>query len=204
MARVVCEEFERNGWVVDAPSHGELDVTDRNLVEAWFRDREPYDLLIANAGAVCDKLFVKQTEQEWDRLMEVNLTGAVWTARSAVEAMMRGKRAGQVIFIGSYGGIHPGIGQCAYASSKAAMAGAAKALAREWGARQIRVNVVCPGFLETRMTAEMSGPALQAALGKHVLGKFTTPADTARFLRFLHEEMPFVSGQIFSLDSRII
>lgn len=204
LGRALVDEFERNGWLVDAPGHEMLDVTNKEAVDAWCDSEEAYDLVIANAGVVRDKLFLRLAEADWDHVLDVNLTSAVYTARAAVARMRNVSRKGQVLFIGSYAGMHPGMGQCSYATSKAALIGATKALAQEWGPHGIRVNLVCPGFMETRMTEALSESARQSALDKHVLGAFTTPTHTARFIYFLQTEMPMVSGQVFSLDSRIL
>lgn len=204
LGQALVEEFGRNNWQVDAPGHDDLDVIDKRAVDAWCDREDAYDLVIANAGVVRDKLFPRLGEADWDQVLAVNLTSAVYTARAAVARMRELNRKGQVLFIGSYAGIHPGMGQCAYATSKAALIGATKALAQEWGAHGIRVNLVCPGFMETRMTESLSESALRSALDKHVLGAFTTAAHTARFIYFLQTEMPLVSGQVFSLDSRVI
>ncbi len=204
LARAVEREFLSAGWLVSAPGRRECDVTSAGDVARFFERNPAPDLLVCNAGVTRDRLLSRQTHAEWEEVWETNFTGAERCARRAVEAMRREGRVGQVVLIGSYAGFHPGAGQGAYAASKAALAGLMQALASEWGGEGIRVNLVCPGFLETRMTAVLPEQALAAARDRHVLGRFTTPRSTARFLRFLHEEMPDVSGQCFSLDSRIL
>lgn len=204
LARAVTECFSAAGWTADAPSHEELSVEDRSAVEAWFAARPAYDLAVCAAGITRDKPFLKQQEEEWDAVMNVNLTGAAWCARGAAAAMIRERLQGQVVMVGSYAAYRPAPSQAAYAASKAALEGLVKSLAREWGAEGIRVNLVLPGFMRTAMTAPLRGSVVEAALSRHVLGRFNTPEQTAAFLLFLQETLTAASGQVFDLDSRIL
>lgn len=204
LARAVSACFTAAGWEVDAPSHAELDVCDRTAVERWFAGRTPYDLAVCAAGITRDRPFLKQTEDEWDAVMGVNLAGSAWCARAAAAGMIRERREGQIVMIGSYASFRPVPSQTAYASSKAALEGLVKSLAREWGCSGIRVNLVLPGFMQTDMTAGMQEKAVRAALDRHVLGRFNTPGKTADFLLFLNQTLTAASGQTFDLDSRIL
>ena len=137
----------------------------------------------------------------WDEVFELNFSAARNCAFAAIPAM---KRAGEghVVFISSYAAVHPAVGQAAYATAKAALHGLTKELAKEYGSDGIRVNTVLPGFLETPMTAAVSEKRREVVKELHFLGKLNTPQAAAGFIRFLHEQMPHTSGQIFSLDSR--
>lgn len=203
LARAVVECFAASGWEADAPPRAVLDVGDRSAVHRWFDGRAAYNLAVCAAGITRDRLFLKQTEEEWNEVVSVNVTGAAWCARCAAAAMVREKREGQVVMVGSYAALHPEPSQAAYAASKAALEGLVKSLAREWGSEGIRVNLVLPGFMLTEMTAGLQERVREAALSRHVLGRFNTPAQAAAFILFLQEVLTAASGQVFDLDSRI-
>lgn len=200
----MAAHFSAAGWAVDAPSRAELDVGDCSAVEEWFAGRPAYDLAVCAAGVTKDRPFLKQTEDEWDAVMGVNARGAAWCARCAAAGMLREGREGQVVMIGSYAAYRPAPSQAAYAASKSALEGLVKSLAREWGKKGIRVNLVLPGFMLTDMTEGLRGSVKEAALSRHVLGRFNTPEQTAAFLLFLQEALTAASGQVFDLDSRIL
>ena len=204
LARAVAECFTAAGWEVDAPAHADLDVGDRSAVRRWFDSHAAYDLVACAAGITRDRPFLKQTEKEWDEVMNVNVTGAAWCARCAARAMVREKREGQVVMIGSYAALRPAPSQAAYAASKSALEGLVKSLAREWGREGIRVNLVLPGFMMTKMTSGLRESVKDAALSRHVLGRLNTPEQAAAFILFLQETLTAASGQVFDLDSRIV
>lgn len=203
LASAVSDVFGQAGWHIDAPSRSELDVADKTAVALWFKGREAYDLAICNAGISGDALLLRQDGEQWDRVINTNLGGAAWCAKSAARAMKKAGR-GHVVLIGSYVAEHPKTGQALYAASKAALKGLVKTLAVEWGGDHIRVNLVYPGFLETAMTAALPENVREAALARHALGRFTTAPQSARFLLFLHDHLTATSGQLFSLDSRMV
>ena len=204
LARAIVECFSAAGWETDAPSHAALDVGDRSAVRRWFDCHAAYDLAVCAAGITRDRPFLKQTEEEWDEVMNVNVTGAAWCGRCAAAAMVREKREGQVVMIGSYAALRPAPSQAAYAASKAALAGLVKSLAREWGKDGIRVNLVLPGFMLTEMTAVLRDSVKEAALSRHVLNRLNTPEQAAAFILFLQDVLTAASGQVFDLDSGFI
>lgn len=190
-----------NGWNVVAPSRDELDVTVPMAVQDFFKSR-PVDLLVCGAGIVRDALLAKTDERMWDEIFAVNYEGAAACA-AAVLPQMIAQGGGHIVFISSRSAIHPPAGQASYAVAKAALIGLASSLAREYGCHGIRVNVILPGFLETRMTENVSARRRAEVLTDHALSRFNTPAAVSKFIRFLHEELPHTSGQTFQLDSRI-
>ncbi|MEP4077786.1 SDR family NAD(P)-dependent oxidoreductase [Haloferula sp.] len=198
----IASSFREDGFHVDAPGREELDVTDHESVSSFFKTLEPLDLLVANAGVSHDQLLARTDEADWDRQLEVNLTGAFRCAKAAMRQMIR-RRSGHLVFISSYSAIHPPAGQAAYAAAKAGLIGLAKSLAREVGAAGIRVNVIMPGFLDTRMTASVSDSRKEAVVAEHALGRLNTVDSVARFLLHLHRDLPHTSGQVFQLDSRV-
>lgn len=197
------ERFEAAGWDVLAPGRAQLDVSCVDSINQFFAKAGYIDLLLCNAGMTDDALLAKMSESRWDRAQEVNLKGAFRCARAVSKQMLK-RRAGHVVFMSSYSAFHPPAGQANYAAAKAGLVGLAKSLASEWGGRGVRVNVVVPGFLETKMTQPVSAAATEAALAKHVLGQFNEPDRVAKFIHFLEEEMPYTSGQVFNLDSRVL
>jgi 3-oxoacyl-[acyl-carrier protein] reductase len=190
-----------NGWNVIAPSRNELDVTVPMAIQDFFKSR-PVNLLVCGAGMIRDAPLVKTDESTWDEIFAVNYHGAAACAAEALPQMIA-QGGGHIVFISSQSAIHPPVGQTAYAAAKAALIGLASSLARENGRHRIRVNVILPGFLETRMTENVSARRRAEVLTQHALGHFNTPAAVAKFIRYLHEELPHTSGQTFQLDSRI-
>lgn len=187
--------------MVHAPSHKELDVTSTASIAATFENIPRLDLLVCNAGLIVDKTMASISEEDFARVLDVNLTGAFRAARAALNLMSR-QRSGHIVFIGSYSALTGPVGQASYASAKAGLIALTQSLAREYGARNIRVNCILPGFMETKMTAHLRDDHRTRFKQAHTLGRFNTVAEAARFIRFLHLEMPHTSGQVFSLDSR--
>lgn len=201
LARAIAEELRAGPMQVFAPGHDVLDVASPTSVQKFFGELDRVDLLINNAGCRADVLAAKMTEAEWDGVVSTNLRGAFLCAQATGLKMMR-QRSGHVINIGSFSARLGTFGQSNYAAAKAGLIGLTQSIARELGKRNVRVNCVLPGFLETKFTADVPEDAKQRALQMHELGRFNTVADAARFIAFL-DTMPFVSGQIFQLDSRI-
>ncbi|MFT5882387.1 MAG: NAD(P)-dependent dehydrogenase (short-subunit alcohol dehydrogenase family) [Crocinitomicaceae bacterium] len=203
IAMACREEFQSRGWEVLAPSRQELDVSDSESVEAFINNCGPIDLLLCAAGVTDDCLLGKMSETSWDNVLDVNLKGAFRCAR-AVSAQMLRRRSGHVVFVSSHSAFKPPLGQANYAAAKAGLVAMGKSLAREWGSRSVRVNVITPGFLETKMTEDVSDEVRQSALDKHTLGAFNTSENVARFVHFLDQTMLQTSGQVFHLDSRVL
>lgn len=172
------------------------------MIQDFFESR-PVNLLVCGAGMIRDAPLVKTDENLWDEIFAVNYQGAAACATAALPRMIA-QGGGHIVFISSQSAIHPPAGQAAYAAAKAALIGLGASLARENGHHGIRVNVILPGFLETRMTGNVSARRRTEVLADHALGRYNTPAAVAKFIRYLHEELPHTSGQIFQLDSRIL
>ena len=201
LATSLAAAFRETGAEVFSPGREELDVRSSADAERYFKGFERIDVLINNAGITGDKLFARLEEADWDAVLDTNLKGAFLCTRAAARRMMT-QRDGSIIQIGSYSALNPPIGQSAYAASKAGLIGLTKSLAKELGPRNIRVNCVLPGFLETRLTTDLSEEARSAALARHALGRFNTVEDAASFIVTL-TRLSHVSGQVFQLDSRV-
>jgi 3-oxoacyl-[acyl-carrier protein] reductase len=192
---------ERSRSPIHAPGREVLDVSSVESIEAFFKNRA-VDLLICNAGIARDALLGRISESAWDEVLAVNLRGAAFCARAVARGMMR-RKCGHILFISSHSALHPPAGQASYAASKAGLVGLGKSLARELGGFGIRVNVILPGFLESRMTRAVSEERRDQVLREHELGLFNTPEAVAKFVACLHWDLPHTSGQVFQLDSRI-
>ena len=189
------------GFEVLSPGRSELDVLDPASVDSYFSGIGHLDLLVNNAGITGDALLTKQTTQERNDVIDTNLKGAHLCSQKAAVMMMR-ERSGHIINIGSYSALNPQTGQTAYASAKAGLIGLTKSYAKELGKRNIRINCVLPGFLETKMTSDLNNETITNSLQRHQLGRFTTIAEAARFIAFL-STTEHISGQVFQLDSRV-
>lgn len=203
LARSVAEGLRAEGWRVHAPSREVMDVTDSEQVKAFFAGLSRVDLLVNQAGLIDDASVMKMEIEQFDRVVDVSLTGAFRCAREALKGMSR-RRSGHLIQVGSYAAIQGTVGQSNYAAAKAGLISLTKSIALEYGEANIRANCVLPGMIETRMTAELlSDPGRRKALeSRHALGRLNTVADAAKFIAFL-DSMAHVSGQVFQLDSRI-
>ncbi len=201
LAGALATILRAEGMEVRAPGRGELDVTDVGSVHSYFAGIHRLDLLINNAGTREDAICAQMTEVQWDAVMASNLRGAFLCAQAASRIMVA-RRRGHIVNIGSFSARAGTVGQANYAAAKAGLIGLTQSLARELGRRQVRVNCVLPGFLETKFTADVSPAVKERVRGKHQLGIFNTVTDAARFIAFL-DTMPAVSGQVFQLDSRL-
>ena len=180
------------------------DVADEAAVARLFEDvREWRDaplIVVACAGVSRDGLTVKYPTAEWDRTLSVNLTGAFLCVRAALPAMLRA-RWGRLVVVSSAVALRGNPGQAAYAASKAGMIGMTRSVAREYAGRGITANAVCPGFIETDMTAGLPEKA-RARLAEDIpAGRMGTPEDAAAAIGFLaSEEAGYVTGAVLSVD----
>lgn len=202
LAQAIAHHFRQAGWQVFQPGRAELDVTDTASVQGYAESLDrPLDLLVNNAGLTRDRLFLRMEPADWDAVMETNLAGAFRLSQAVLPVMLRRKR-GHLVHVGSFSALRPPIGQANYAAAKAALIAFSQSLAAEYGSRNIRSNCVLPGFLATRMTASLPPEEVERARQAHVLGRFNTAQDVARFLECL-DSLESVSGQVFQLDSRL-
>lgn len=191
---------EAGGYKVHSPGRNQLDVRLAESVREYFQSLPQVDILINNAGIIRDRPVIKMAEVDWDEVIETNLRGTFLCSQAALRHMSR-QRSGHIIQIGSYSAIHPPFGQTNYAAAKAGLIGLTKSLALEMGKRNVKTNCVLPGFLETKMTANLSLEIVEQARANHALGRFNTVKEAAGFILWL-AGTENVSGQIFQLDSR--
>jgi 3-oxoacyl-[acyl-carrier protein] reductase len=157
-------------------------------------------VLAACAGFNRDGLAVKYPTAAWERTLAVNLTGAFLCIRAALPGMLR-NRWGRIVTVSSVTGLRGNAGQAAYAASKSGLLGLTRSIAREYGGRGITANAVCPGFIDTEMTAGLPDKAREA-LGREIpAGRTGTPEETASVIRFLvSEEASYVNGAVWTVD----
>ena len=157
-------------------------------------------ILVNNAGITRDGLLMRMSEDDFDRVMAVNMKSVFLCSRAALKSMLR-ERWGRIINISSIIGLTGNAGQANYAASKSAMFGFAKSLAKEVASRNITVNVIAPGFIDTEMTQSLSGEQREAFIKRIPSGRLGTPEDVARSVLFLvSEEAPYITGQIMTVD----
>lgn len=179
-------------------------VTDPEQVEAAFAAAEeangPVDVLVANAGITKDTLVLRMTDEQWDAVIGVNLTGSYRCAKRAVKSMIR-KKYGRIVFLGSVVGLYGSAGQVNYSASKSALIGMARSLTREVGGRGVTINVVAPGFIETDMTAVLSDEVVAGYMKAIPAGRMGQPDEVAAAIEFLaSDNAGFISGAVIPVD----
>jgi 3-oxoacyl-[acyl-carrier protein] reductase len=159
------------------------------------------DVLINNAGVTRDQLLVRMTDEDWDRVIEVNLRSAFLMTRAVSKALVRQKSGGRVISITSTSGAMGNAGQVNYSAAKAGLIGFTKAAARELAHWSILVNAVAPGLIETDMTANLSATAREALLAQVPLKRSGTVREVAEMVRFLAGDgATYITGQVFHVN----
>jgi 3-oxoacyl-[acyl-carrier protein] reductase len=178
----------------------QADVSDAGSAQALVEEAGDVDVLVNNAGVTRDGLLVRMSDEDWQTVIDTNLASCFYTCRAAVRGMMK-KRSGSIVNISSIVGIHGNWGQTNYAASKAGIIGFTKALARELGSRNVRANVVVPGYVKSRLTDVLPEDATTAMLESTPLGRLGDPEDVAGAVRFLSsEDAAFVTGAVLLVD----
>jgi 3-oxoacyl-[acyl-carrier protein] reductase len=170
------------------------------LVEDVERAFGQVDILVNNAGLTRDNILFRLKDEDWDAVLDANLRGAFVAIRAAARGMMK-RRWGRIVNIASVVGIIGNKGQANYAASKAGLIGLTKSVARELASRNILVNAVAPGFIETDMTAAMTEEARTTLSGQIPLERLGAPADVAAAVAFLASDLAsYVTGQVLVVD----
>lgn len=200
-ANQLVEELRAAGTVADTYM---ADVSDEAQVEAMFAkimsDKGRIDVVVNNAGMTRDGLVLRMKLEDWQKVLDVNLTGAFLVSRSAAKVMLK-QRSGKIINVSSVVGIGGNAGQANYAASKAGLIGFTKSLAKELATRGVTCNAVAPGFIETAMTAVLPEEARQTFLSRIPLGRPGTPLDVAKAIGFLASpKADYITGQVLRID----
>lgn len=178
----------------------EADVSDAESAKALVEAAGDVDVLVNNAGLTRDGLLVRMSDEDWRTVIDTNLSSVFYTCRAAARPMMR-KRAGSIVNVSSIVGVRGNGGQTNYAASKAGIIGFTKSLARELGSRNVRANVVAPGYVTTQLTDVLPPEATDAMLANTPLGRLGDPEDVAGAVRFLcSDAAAFVTGDVLLVD----
>lgn len=204
-----CEEVareitnkNRRTWIykIDVSDYNQVEELFNNEIEKWGR----LDVLVNNAGITKDNLIVRMKEDEWDNVIKINLKGVFNFCKAASRFMMK-QRTGVIINISSIIGLVGNAGQVNYSASKAGIVGITKSLAKELASRNIRVNAVAPGFIETPMTEELNEERKQLMLKAIPLNRIGTPEEVSDLVLFLASgESSYITGQVINVDGGMV
>jgi 3-oxoacyl-[acyl-carrier protein] reductase len=200
-AAATAEEIRNTGGRAEAVA---LDVTDTGAIDAvvaaTIERHGRLDILVNNAGIARDQLLMRMKRDDWDQVLATNLTAAFAFAQAVIKPMLK-QRAGRIISISSVVGQAGNPGQANYAASKAGLIGFSKALAKEVASRNITVNVVAPGLIDTDMTRSLTDKAQIDWASQIPLGRLGTTADVAAAVGFLaSDEASYITGQVLAVN----
>ena len=182
----------------------QIDVTDNESVEKCFelveKELSLVEILVNNAGITKDNIFPRLKQDDWDSVIDTNLTGSFRASQRAIKGMMKNKW-GRIVFISSVAGISGNTGQSNYAASKAGMIGLAKTISKELGSRNITSNVIAPGYIDTDMTSFLNDEQKEDIIGLLSIKRVGKPEDIANMVSFLcSDESEYITGQVFPVD----
>jgi 3-oxoacyl-[acyl-carrier protein] reductase len=209
---VVGRDLERARSVAselgDRAAGVRCDVARSDQVDAAVAAAEaalgPIDILVNNAGLTRDNILLRLSDADWDTVLDANLKGAFHTMRAIIKGMMK-RRFGRIINIGSIVGLTGNKGQANYAASKAGLIGLTKSIAKEYASRNILVNCIAPGFIETDMTDALPEEARATLLEETALGRLGRPEDVAGTVLFLASDLAgYITGQVLVVDGGMV
>ena len=229
IGRAIAEELARNGanlvlcdlqadWLKDSAaavsglgSRVEVVAVDisngqqvNDAVSAAIKAFERVDILVNNAGITKDGLLVRMTEEDWDSVISVNLKGSFLFSKAVAKPMMK-QRSGVIINIASIIGLIGNAGQCNYAASKAGIIALTKSTAKELAGRNVRVNAVAPGFIESKMTEVLPEDVRKKMLENIPLGRLGVPEDVARAVMFLAgDASSYITGHVLTVSGGMV
>ena len=178
----------------------QADVSDAGEAKRLIDEAGDVDVLVNNAGLTRDGLLARMSDDDWRTVIETNLSSVFYTCRAVTRPMMK-KRGGSIVNISSIVGVHGNWGQTNYGASKAGIIGFTKSLARELGARNIRANVVAPGYVKTALTEVLPDEATAAMVQQTPLGRVADPEEIAGAVRFLaSDQASFITGEVLLVD----
>jgi 3-oxoacyl-[acyl-carrier protein] reductase len=178
----------------------QADVSNPEDARRLVEEAGDLDILVNNAGLTRDGLLARMSDEDWRTVIDTNLSSVFYTCRAVTRPMMK-RRAGSIVNISSVVGVHGNWGQTNYGASKAGIIGFTKSLARELGSRNVRANVVAPGYVKTQLTDVLPEDATAAMLQNTPLGRLGEPEDVAGAVRFLcSEAASFITGEVLLVD----
>jgi 3-oxoacyl-[acyl-carrier protein] reductase len=181
----------------------EMDAA-KALIDAALERFERIGILVNNAGITRDDLIMRMKPEDWNDVIDTNLSGTFWTIKAATRPMMKA-RSGRIINITSVSGQAGQMGQANYSSAKAGIIGLTKATARELASRGITCNAVAPGFVVTELTKDLDPKLLDAIKAQTPLGRFATPEEIGSAVAFLaSEEAAYITGQVLAVDGGLV
>jgi len=186
----------------------QADISDKTQVDQLMQNcltqYGKIDILVNNAGITRDGLFMKMSEEDWDKVLDVNLKSCFYTCQAVIRPMMKA-RTGRIINVSSVVGLIGNPGQTNYAASKAGMIGFSKSLAKEIASRNITVNCIAPGFIDTQMTDFLQGDKREALLNSIPMKRMGTPEDVAACALFLASpDCGYMTGQVLTVDGGLV
>ena len=206
LLKELAGEIQKSG--AESPMIFALDVKDaRKVEEMTDKALDKYhrlDILVNNAGVTRDGLLLRLSDEDWDEVIDTNLKGAFHCMRAVAKIMMR-QREGRIINMASVIGLIGNAGQANYAASKAGIIALTKSAAKELGSRNVLVNAIAPGFIETDMTGALSDEVKKTVLKNIPVGFLGKPIDVAKAALFLaSEESNFITGQVLTVDGGMV
>ena len=200
MQKLQDKGYSVSGYVGDVTNSSQMD----EVFSAIIEERGKIDCLINNAGITRDNLLLRMREEEWRMVLEINLTGTFICTQKVFKYMMKA-RSGSIINIASVIGIMGNAGQANYAASKGGIIAFTKSCAKEFASRNIRVNAVAPGFIETEMTAKLPESVVEGYAKAIALQKMGKPEDVAKLCLFLaSEDSAYITGQTIAVDGGLV
>lgn len=202
-AKKVAEEIISSGGQAESVQADISNYEEANNMMKNILKEQPVDILINNAGITRDTLLVRMKEEDWDRVINVNLKGVFNCTQAVAKSMMK-QRSGRIVNISSVIGLIGNEGQANYAASKAGIIGFSKTVARELATRGVTVNIIAPGYIKTDMTEQISDEAKDKLAGLIPMKRLGTPEDIAPLIVFLCSEgASYITGQVINVDGGI-
>ncbi|MBN3040006.1 MAG: 3-oxoacyl-[acyl-carrier-protein] reductase [Candidatus Omnitrophica bacterium] len=199
-AKELSQHSDSHYFIVDVTDPVQIEQAINKIIDKFTK----IDILINNAGITRDNLALRLSESDWDKVLDINLKGAFLCSKACARHMVK-KRSGKIVNISSIIGIIGNPGQVNYSASKAGLIGLTKSMAKELGSRNICINAVAPGYIQTKMTEVLSQKVKEQMLERIPLKKFGKPEDVSKAVRFLSsEDSDYITGQVIVVDGGMI
>lgn len=200
LCKQTCDELKaKGGDVMAVPCNVTVTESIEAMVETILGAWGHVDILVNNAGITRDALFMRMTEEQWQAVIDTNLTSAFKVTKPVVKVMSK-QRSGRIVNIASTTGVHGNFGQVNYAAAKAGLIGLTKTIALEYASRGITCNAVAPGFIDTAMTQALGEEIIKKVLEKIPMGRMGTPNDIAQAVLFFAGPGAYVTGQVMEVN----